>query len=419
MSNAQKLTEEQLRERAEAYKASGYNLAATARELGISDRKWLRETLRRASSLGLLLDHPPAMPGFRVTRVADGPSGRSVEQKPDHGEAFSVPAGQAVKGVSALVDQDGNEIVKWIKTGEDKVATEAAMQAALAGFLEQVPRAEPTPLDPAAAYNAELLNQFTITDLHMGSLCWGEETGTDYDLKIAEQLVLDWFATAIRMSPNADTAILAQIGDLLHFDGLEQVTPTNRHILDADSRFAKIVRVVIRTLRRVITMLLEKHQHVHVIMADANHDPASEIWLREMLAAFYEHESRISVNRSPSTYYAYEWGDVALFYHHGHRRKIKEVDDVFVGKFRELYGRTKFAYGHLGHLHSDELISTNLMKVERHETLAGRSSFEANGGWLSGRSAKVISYHKAFGEVGRITLTPEMVARHEAEAKSA
>jgi hypothetical protein len=172
-----------------------------------------------------------------------------------------------------------------------------------------LPRAEPVILNPQIQYNGDLLNQYTVTDLHFGSLSRREETGTDYDLKIAEQLLLDWFAAAIQMSPNAHTAVLAQLGDLLHFDSLEAVTPTSRHVIDADSRFAKIVRIVIRTMRRIVAMLLEKHQHVHIIMADANHDPASEIWLREMFAAFYEHEPRLTIEKSPSTYYAYEWGD--------------------------------------------------------------------------------------------------------------
>lgn len=90
---------------------------------------------------------------------------------------------------------------------------------------------------------------------------------------------------------------------------------------------------------------------------------------------------------------------------------------MFAGKLREIYGRTKFAYGHLGHLHSDELISTNFMKVERHETLAGASSYEANGGWISGRSAKVIQYSKKFGEGVRLVIPEAMVtAAQEAVA---
>jgi len=50
------------------------------------------------------------------------------------------------------------------------------------------------------------------------------------------------------------------------------------------------------------------------------------------------------------------------------------------------------------------------MYVERHETLAAPDAYAAGGGWLSGRSAKVITYSKQFGEVGRSTLRPEMVA---------
>ena len=88
---------------------------------------------------------------------------------------------------------------------------------------------------------------------------------------------------------------------------------------------------------------------------------------------------------------------------------MKNIDHVFAGQFRELYGSTKHSYAHVGHLHSDEVISTNLMKVERHETLAARDAYAARGGWLSKRSAKVITYHKQWGEVGRITLSPEMV----------
>jgi hypothetical protein len=360
-----------------------------------------------------LLGTRPVLPGFELDSTstqlgADGELQREwIKQKRAHGEAFLVPDGHAVKGVSALVDADGRTIQQWIKTREDAAASEAAMRAVIDAFKSELPRADP--VTPPPPLNSNLLNQYTVTDLHLGARAWHEQTGSDYDLKIAEQLVLDWFAMAIRMSPDAATAVLAQLGDLLHFDSQLSVTPTSGHVLDADSRLQKIVRVVIRTLRRIVAMLMEKHERVHVIMADANHDPASGAWLREMFAAFFEHEPRITVDSSASTYYVYEFGETSLFYHHGHRRKLETVDSVFAGKFRETYGRTKFSYAHIGHLHSDALKSTNLMKVERHETLAAPDGYASDGGWLAGRSAKVITYSKLFGEVGRITLTPDMV----------
>lgn len=407
------LSNDLAQEAADAYRAAGNLKKPAARALGLPETTFASR-LKVAAERGMLLDHKPAMPGFRVSQVSEQQDAngnvraRSIQQKPEHGEQFALPPGHRVKGVSALLNPDGQEIVKWIKTTEDAAAQAAAMEATIAALKEDLPRAAPVPVPLGG--NANLLNQYTVTDLHFGMLSWAEETGADYDLKIAEQLLLDWFAAAIAQSPNASTAILCQLGDLLHHDAHISVTPTHAHVLDADSRLQKMIRVVIRTLRRVITMLLEKHQRVHIIMADANHDPAGGAWLREMFAAFYENEPRVTVDSSASTFYVYEFGQTSLFYHHGHKRKINSIDGVLAGKFREIFGRTKFSYAHLGHLHSDELKSApTTIKVERHETLAAPDAFAANGGWLSGRSAKVITYSKQFGEVGRITLTPEMV----------
>lgn len=404
------LTDEILQETVRVFLAKNRNQTQTADALGI-DRRTMPHRLKRAAERGFFLSDvpPPAMPSFRISQVTDSPHGRFIQQKPEHGEQFEVPAGHLIKGVSALVDQSGNEILKWVKTREDAGAQQAAMEAVVAAFASELHRAEPVVApDPK---NNDLLNQYTITDLHFGMLSWREETGADYDLKIAEQLLLDWFSQAIRLSPDAHTAVLAQLGDLLHYDSHESVTPTSRHVLDSDSRFQKMIRVAIRTMRHVVQWLLQKHQRVIIIMCDDNHAPASSAWLREMFSVVFENEPRVTVDCSADTYYVVEWGETSLFYHHGHKRKIADVDSVFAGKFRDTYGRTKFSYAHIGHLHSDELKSTNLMKVERHETLAAPDAYAAKGGWLSGRSAKVITYSKRFGEVGRITLTPEMVAR--------
>jgi hypothetical protein len=395
-----------------AYEQAGRNQTQAAQLLGIS-RGGLQTRLHLAARRGLM-GTAPVLPGFAIsktTAVTDETGAivrEFIQQKPDRGPEFVMPEAQRIKAVSAYVDGDNRVIGQWIKTEADKDAQLAAMRAAAEAFKDDLPRAEPVPAPQRT--RSDLLNQFTITDLHFGMLAWREESGSDYDITIAEKLLTDWFTAAIELAPPAQTAILAQLGDLLHHDGHESVTPTHGHVLDADSRLQKVIRVVIRTMRRVIRMLLEKHERVHVIMADANHDPASGAWLREMFAAFYDDEPRVSVDSSASTYYVYEHGDTSLFFHHGHKRKVGDVDSVFAGKFRDIYGRTKHSYAHLGHLHSDELKSTNLMKVERHETLAAADAYAANGGWLANRSAKVITYSKTAGEVSRITLTPGMVS---------
>jgi hypothetical protein len=340
---------------------------------------------------------------------ADGELKRTITQlKPEPGDRFEPPEGFAVQRIATYTGPDGRIVGQWQTATRDAEDTAAALRTVVDELKQDLPRVAPT--KGPAHTNALLLNQYTITDLHMGMLAWGEETrGDNYDLQIAEQLLTDWFSAAIAMAPDAQVGLLAQLGDLMHHDSHESVTPAHRNVLDADSRLQKVIRVVIRVWRRIVAMLLEKHERVHLIMEAGNHDPASSAWLRELLFAMYEDEPRVTVDNSPSLYHAYEWGKTALFYHHGDKRKVKNVDHVFAGMFREIYGRAAYSYGHVGHLHSDEVVETNLMRVERHRTLAPADAYAAGGGWLSKRDAKVLTYHKEYGEVSRITLSPEMV----------
>lgn len=399
-----KLPQEELERRVEAYRAHGsQRLAAIALGIGKSS---MGDSMKRAAELGML-GTEPVLPGYAIKSISSKTAdGAWVKQTREPGAVFEAPVGHMVKGVSALVDADGRELLKWVKTGKDAESQIVVMRAALDGFKDEIPRAEPT---AAPAYTEDdLLNQYTITDHHLGALAWNEETGAgDYDLRIGEQLIIDWFAAAIAQSPQSKRAVFAQLGDFLHYDSFKSITPEHGHQLDSDSRYPKMVRAAIHIVRAVISMLLHKHEQLDVIMCDANHDPAGEVWLREMLAAFYDHEPRVSVDTNPGTYSVIEHGNVSLFYHHGHRRGVKNVDSILVGKFRKIYGRTSLSYAHTGHKHSDELKTTDLMKVEQHETLAAPDAYGSN--WLSGRSAKVITYHKQFGEDGRVILSAARV----------
>ncbi len=321
-----------------------------------------------------------------------------------------VPDGFSVSGVSTLYDKDGKITAQWVKTKQEAEKEQLLVQEARQAIVESLPREKPVKcLTKHCSEN--LLNCYILTDYHLGMKSWHEETGEDWDVRIAEDLLVNWFNAAIRLAPNSGTAVLCQLGDFLHFDGLAALTPEHKNLLDADTRFQKVVRVAIRLLRRIIRALLKKHDRVHLIMAEGNHDPASSIWLREMFAAWYDDEPRITVDQNADPYYCYEFGKTSLFFHHGHKRKPSTVDDVFVSRFREVFGRTEFSYGHMGHMHHEKGLETNLMIVEQHRTLAAPSTYDRRGGWDSGRSAEVITYHKDFGFVGRISITPDMVSQ--------
>ena len=296
---------------------------------------------------------------------------------------------------------------RWVKLAADDARRERLMREAAGAFAEEIPRAVAVP-GPTHA-NSDLATAYILTDYHIGMLSWHEETGADWDVKIAEELLVAWFAAAIAAAPASGVGVLAQLGDFLHIDNLDALTPASKHVLDADTRLQKVVRVAIRAIRRIIAMLLEKHPRLHIIMADANHDPAGSIWLREGLAAHFENEPRVFVDQRADGYYCFEHGLTSLFFHHGHKKKPDSVDDVFVAKFREVFGRTKHSHAHMGHYHHIKTLESSLMVVEQHRTLAAPDAYASRGGWMSKRSASAITYHRQYGEVGRIVLTPEMV----------
>lgn len=326
---------------------------------------------------------------------------------PEHDMVKTVPEGFHLKGTSTLYDKEGKQVLQWSKTSIDHKKQQELMEQAIQALAEEIPRAAKTKAPERSQQS--LINVYTITDYHFGMLAWGEEAGEDWDTDIAEKTLVNWFSSAIKLSPETNKAVFANIGDFLHWDGFDAVTPASKHVLDADTRFQKLVRVVIRVIRQVVSMLLSKHQELHIIMADANHDPASGVWLREFLHAFYDNEPRITVDNTADTYYCYVFGKVSLFWHHGHKKKPESVDDVFVAKFRSVFGETEFSYAHMGHMHHDKLLETNLMTVEQHRTLAANDAYASRGGWVSGRGAKVITYHESYGEVSRVSITPDML----------
>lgn len=328
---------------------------------------------------------------------------------PDHDWTHPVPDGHKVKGVSTYYNDEGKPLGQWVKSDVDRERQDQMMREAIDAMVSDI---KPLPKTKAPKKKAnDLLNCYILTDYHIGMLAWGEETGgEDWDIDIAEQTLVKWFKAAIDTSPDASEAIFAQLGDMMHFDSYTPVTVASGHILDADSRLQKIIRCVIRVTRQIMQMLLEKYKKVHVKWCDANHDPTSAAWMREFLVALYEKEPRVSIDNSPDTYYAYQWGKTALFFHHGHKRKVGNVDTVFAAKFREMFGSTEFNYAHMGHYHSIDVKETNLMVVTQHRTLAAADAYASKGGWISGRESSVITYHKEYGQVAHNTISYKMVA---------
>lgn len=311
-----------------------------------------------------------------------------------------------VKGTSTLVDGDGAAKLQWIKTQVDPVRWKQMVEAACRAACKKVKPHKRVKAPKETL--ADTLTLYTITDYHMGMLAWGRETGAPWDLEIAEQTLMDVLGAMIDAAPQSAVGILNQLGDFLHFDGLKALTPEHGHLLDADSRYQKVVEVTVRVLIWCVHRMLEKHDRVHIFMHEGNHDPAGSIWLRVLFSQVFQGNPRVTVEKSPRPYVIYEWGRTLLGFHHGHLSKKEKLPALFAALFREAWGRVKHMYIHTGHQHHVDEKEYPGCNVQQHPTLAAPDAYAARGGWVSKRQAASIDYHKERGETARrIHLPPE------------
>lgn len=359
--------------------------AAAAKALGVHKSgvaRSIKALMRNAARRGYAPGHwtSGVAPGYILGKVTvqEGPSGVERVWKRQHPEL-------------AELQEQAREII-------------AAMK-------EEIPASRV--VSRPSLVNSSMLTQYTVTDYHMGELCHAIDAdgrGADWNLEIAEELLVGAIEHLAAKSPDSETAIVALLGDLLHYDGPDPVTPTSRHPVHSDGSQRRMVRATVRSVRRVIQHLLTKHAKVLIVVMEGNHDLAGTPWLQEILLTHYENDPRVEVSDNTTPFYAIQFGCNFLGFHHGHRKKKEALPILFAAMFRKIWGLTTKGYIHTGHLHQEDTKEHPGVKVMQHPTMQAPGHHTLSGGWMSEREMTAIHYHADFGQMGRDTVTPEMLS---------
>jgi len=326
---------------------------------------------------------------------------------PEHGMVHTVPDGFAIKGTSTLY-KDGEPVIQWVKTNVDQERQIELMNIVIEEFKKDIPKSQPVAII-RKDLDSKLCNLFPIMDFHLGMYSDAGETNGAWNMEIAEKVFMQLIDEMVERCPKAELAVFNENGDFLHFDSMKAVTPGHGHLLDASCRYPELVPAAIRLMKYAIKRLLETHEKVHIICAEGNHNEASSVWMRNFLACYYEDDARVTVDNSKRKYYGFKFGNVFLGFHHGHKKGVANVTEVIAGMFREWFFSCVYRYIHTGHLHHKHIKENILATVEQHNTIAPGDAHSAGGGYLSERSATVITYHSEFGEWGRFPVTFDML----------
>lgn len=318
--------------------------------------------------------------------------------------ARSAPEGYRLKGVSTFLDGDGNVRGQWVKTqkeyddpGEIIRAFKAMVEAS------DIPAREVIPAPPPMGME-DLLSVYAFGDPHIGALAWALESGDDFDLAIAEKLMVSAVDKLAGLAPPTKKALIVSVGDLIHTDGLDNQTTKRGHVLDCDSRLGKIMRVAMSTMFRVVDRALELHDEVECKLVVGNHDGTMSYLFPLLMAEHYRNNPRVVVDTTPSPFMWYRFGKCLFGINHGDRVKLRDLGEIMACDRAKDWGETEFRHFYTGHWHHLQTKELRGVTVESLRTLAAKDAWHSAGGYRSGRGMILDVWHKDYGHRTRHTV---------------
>lgn len=311
----------------------------------------------------------------------------------------AIPAGHRVKGVSTLIGKDGGVKQQWVKTKH----VEELPEDVIAAMVERLPllpaRAEiPAPRSIGAT---DVLAVYPLGDPHVGMLAWARESGASFDLGIAESLLTTAARDLVMRGPDADQALIVNLGDFFHFDNDAQKTTRGAHTLDVDGRNMKVYEAGLRIFTSIIDAALSRHSTVIVDNVAGNHDANSSQWLALCLRSYYRGNPRVTIEVDPAPRHYHRFGANLIGTTHGDRGKMAEFDRDMSAERARDWGETQHRIWLVGHVHHSTVKEVKGCTIETFRTLAARDSWHAGQGYAATRDMHRLAFHKRFGLISR------------------
>jgi hypothetical protein len=255
------------------------------------------------------------------------------------------------------------------------------------------------------------LLELCLFDHHFGKLSHEEESGVDYDLKIATASFKEAVSDLIsNIDLERVDRILFPIGnDLLNVDNLTKST-TSGTPQDTDSRFHKMVRVVKKVLIETIDNL-SAVSSVDVVVVQGNHDEQSTFMMGEILDAFYYNNKNVTINNNPTTRKYYQYHNNSFLFTHGDKENIKELGMIFAAENPKLWADTTTRSIQIGHFHHNKRIEVlnnqdfQGYSVQILPSLSPADKWHNGKGYISKREAKAFLFHQTKGKIAEFTHT--------------
>jgi len=283
------------------------------------------------------------------------------------------------------------QVKVWLKK-----KTPEPLEIVMRALIEEVRVAAPIypvlPL-PVCTSPERYMYEICIFDLHIAKLAWAQETGEDYDTKIAEERYMEAIANLMARTTglNLELIELPTGNDFLHVDNAQNLTAGGTQ-QDVDSRWQRAYQRSIRLLVDTI-LSLAAIAPVHVPMIPGNHDRERLFYVGEALRQRFWSSDRITIDNSPNPRKYIRYGVNLIGYTHGKDEKHDSLPLIMATEQPQWWADTKHREWHLGHMHRAKEVkylagdTYNGVSVRTIPSLSGTDSWHHTHGYVSGRRA--------------------------------
>lgn len=256
--------------------------------------------------------------------------------------------------------------------------------------------------------DGDMLYEIDMPDIHFGRLTWDEESGENYDIKIAEKMVAKVLERLLSYTKLFSIKkILLPIGNDFYNVNSKSNTTVNGTPQQEDTRWAKTYRRGWQLARSMIEMC-SSVAPVDVLIIKGNHDEEKTFYLGETLFAWFNNNPNVNIDNGAMSRKYYQFGKNLIGFTHGGEFKIDKLPSIMPTEAPNEWASTKFREWHLGHIHHKyEVNEENGVVVRFLRSLVPIDAWTFDKGFIGAlRAAESFVWDKENGLIAQFTSTP-------------